>query len=71
MTKKINYEEAFDELQQIVQDIEEGDVTVDDLAAKVKRAAELIKVCRQKLSNTEEDVNNILRELESKNSSEQ
>jgi len=71
MTKKINYEEAFDELQQIVQDIEEGDVTVDDLAAKVKRAEELIKVCRQKLSNTEEDVNNILRELESKNSSEQ
>jgi exodeoxyribonuclease VII small subunit len=63
---KLKYEEAFEELQQIVSDIEEGDVTVDELSLKVKRAAELIKICREKLSSTEEDVNNILRELDDK-----
>jgi exodeoxyribonuclease VII small subunit len=30
----------------------------------VKRAAELIKICKQKLTSTEEDVNAILKELE-------
>ena len=41
-----------------------GEITVDELAIKVKRAAELIKVCKNKLTSTEEDVNLILKELE-------
>lgn len=61
---KLKYTEAFEELQQIVVDIEDGEITVDELSLKVKRAAELIKICKQKLSSTEEDVNVILRELE-------
>ncbi len=66
MAKKIKYEEAFEELKQIVEEIEDGEVNVDELSVKVKRAAELIKICREKLSHTEEDVNTILRELEEK-----
>jgi exodeoxyribonuclease VII small subunit len=58
------YTAAFEELQQIVRDMEDGEITVDELAIKVKRAAELIKVCKQKLVSTEEDVNQILKELE-------
>lgn len=60
----MTYTEAFDELQHIVSDMEDGEITVDDLAVKVKRAAELIKICKQKLTSTEEDVNAILKELE-------
>jgi len=37
---------------------------VDELSEKVKRAALLIKICKQKLTTTEEDVNKILKELE-------
>jgi exodeoxyribonuclease VII small subunit len=44
--------------------MEDGEITVDELAVKVKRAAELIKVCKNKLTSTEEDVNVILKELE-------
>ena len=44
--------------------MEDGEITVDQLAIKVKRAAELIKVCKNKLTSTEEDVNLILKELE-------
>ncbi|MCE2711662.1 MAG: exodeoxyribonuclease VII small subunit [Cryomorphaceae bacterium] len=58
------YTAAFEELQQIVRDMEDGEITVDELAVKVKLAAELIKLCKQKLVSTEEDVNQILKELE-------
>jgi exodeoxyribonuclease VII small subunit len=59
-----NYSEAFEELQAIVSEIEEGEISVDELSAKVKRAAQLIKICKTKLASTEEDVNKILQELE-------
>ena len=64
MEEKITYTEAFEELETIVKEIEEGEITVDELSAKVKRAALLIKICKTKLTTTEEDVNQILRELE-------
>jgi exodeoxyribonuclease VII small subunit len=64
MSKEIKYTEAFEELQQIVADIEDGEISVDELSVKVKRASELIKVCKKKLTSTEEDVNQILKELE-------
>lgn len=64
MAEKIKYEEAFEELKAIVLLIENGEVTVDELSRQVKRAAELIKICRAKLSATEEDVKSILKELE-------
>lgn len=65
MSETPNYTEAFAELQRIVSEIEEGQISVDELSEKVKRAALLIKICKQKLSSTEEDVNKILRELDS------
>lgn len=60
MATKLNYSKAFEELQQIVSDIEEGETGVDELAEKVKRAAELIRICKAKLTSTEEDVEKIL-----------
>ena len=64
MKNELLYNAAFDELQQIVRDMEAGEITVDELSVKVKRAAELIAICKNKLSSTEEDVNLILKELE-------
>ena len=65
MSDKNNYVASFHELQQIVSEIEQGEISVDELSEKVKRAAELIKICKSKLTSTEEDVNKILRELDS------
>ncbi len=64
MSKQPSYKEAYEELQEIVSDIEQGEISVDELSEKVKRATLLIKICKQKLNNTEEDVNKILKELE-------
>ncbi|WP_026899434.1 exodeoxyribonuclease VII small subunit [Daejeonella oryzae] len=65
MSDTPNYTEAFEELQTIVLEIEQGEISVDELSEKVKRAALLIKICKTKLSTTEEDVNKILKELDS------
>lgn len=64
MSDNPTYTEAFDELQNIVSEIEQGEISVDELSEKVKRAAFLIKICKQKLTSTEEDVDRILRELD-------
>ena len=64
MNDNPNYAEAFEELQHIVSEIEEGQISVDELSEKVKRAALLINICKAKLSSTEEDVNKILKDLD-------
>ena len=64
MSEEINYTEAFVELQGIVSEIEQGEISVDELSEKVKKAALLIKICKSKLATTEEDVDKILKELE-------
>ena len=63
MEKKISYTEAIQELEAIVTEIEEGEITIDTLSEKVKRASELIRICKEKLTATEEDVSKILGEI--------
>lgn len=64
MSEEMTYTAAFEELQEIVNEIEQGEISVDALSAKVKRASVLIKICKTKLTTTEEDVQKILKELE-------
>ena len=64
MNENPNYTEAFQELQEIVTEIEQGEISVDELSEKVKRASLLITICKSKLATTEEDVNKILKELD-------
>ena len=63
MENKITYTEAFDELQEIVNEMEDSKISVDDLDKKIKRAATLLKVCKDKLFKTEENVQKILDEI--------
>lgn len=63
MEKPLTYTEAIRELELIVNEIEQGEISIDTLSEKVKRAAELIKICREKLTSTEEDVGKILEDL--------
>ncbi len=63
MDEGYQYTEAFAELQTIVAEIERGDISIDELSQKVKRAATLIAVCKAKLTATEADVSAILATL--------
>ncbi len=58
-----SYTEGYNELTQIVRDIELGETSVDELALKVERAKFLVAYLRSKLQKTEEDVNQILKAL--------
>jgi exodeoxyribonuclease VII small subunit len=66
METTLTYQKAFEELQQITNDIESEEVSVDDLAVKVKRAAQLLELCNAKLKSTEEEVNKIIERISSK-----
>lgn len=59
----MTYEEAYNELQDIIQHMEHGSIGVDELSVKVKRAAELIAFCKKKLNDTELDVAEVLKQL--------
>ena len=62
--KKINYREAITEIEETIQAIENEELDVDQLSNKVKRVSELLKICKEKLHNTEKEVENILNEME-------
>lgn len=64
MNSQLSYTSAFEELQTIVEEIEDGEISIDELSNKVKRAALLIKICKGKLTETEADVNKILEDLD-------
>ncbi len=59
----MNYTQAIEELETIVQEIENAEISVDELSEKVKRASELIRFCRKTLNATETEVDNILKDL--------
>jgi exodeoxyribonuclease VII small subunit len=61
---KLTYTSAITELEAIVQDIESGEIDVDVLTAKVKRASELIKFCKDNLRNTQKEVEKTLVDIE-------
>jgi exodeoxyribonuclease VII small subunit len=66
MDNQLTYEAAYAELKKISDDIANESVSVDVLAAKVKRASELIIFCQTKLRTTEQEVNNIIKQMETK-----
>ena len=62
--KKITYSQAFREVEEILSRLNNEELDVDRLAAEVKRASELIALCRTKLRKAEEDIAGIIRREE-------
>lgn len=60
----IGYADALAELEEILDEIEGDAVDVDVLAARVKRAAELLRVCRQRITAARDEVGRIVADLE-------
>lgn len=65
-TEKVvtTYTQAKKELEEIVATIESGELDVDTLTDKVKRASELITFCKNKLTATDNELQKILDEIE-------
>ena len=56
----MKYEEAYHELQNIVRRMEGEELDIDQMAEAVKRAQALIKLCKDKLTKTDENIRKIL-----------
>lgn len=61
--ENMTYSQARKELEEIVRTIESGELDVDKLTEKVKRAAELISFCKEKLTKADEDLQRMLDEI--------
>jgi len=61
--KEFSFNEAVVEIEDILRNIESGDLDVDKLSIEVKRASELIKQCQKKLRSTEDEINSIFKDL--------
>ena len=59
-SEELTYKTAITELEEIVRDIESGEIDVDVLAEKVRRSKELIKFCRDRLKGTQDEVSKLL-----------
>ncbi|MCQ9205437.1 MAG: exodeoxyribonuclease VII small subunit [Omnitrophica bacterium] len=65
MAKKcIKYGDAIDELNNILAGLESERIDVDEVSLKVKKAVELIKICRDKIGKTELEVKRIVEEFD-------
>jgi exodeoxyribonuclease VII small subunit len=61
---EIGYGEALAELESILDEIEDDAVDVDLLATRVRRAAELLRVCRDRIASARIEVTQIVADLE-------
>lgn len=62
--KKLTYQDALQEIEEILKKIEGNELDIDELAEKVKRVSFLLKFCKDKLQKTNEEVEKILNEME-------
>ena len=58
----MKYEAAIAELQSIVNKMENDELDIDQMSEQLKRAQELIKLCKDKLTKTDEEIKKILSE---------
>ena len=61
--KEFSFNEAMSKIEEIIKNIETGDLDIDKLSSEVKIATELIRQCQKKLRNTEEEINSIFRDF--------
>jgi exodeoxyribonuclease VII small subunit len=58
----MKYEEAIKQLDEIVQKMENDEYDIDQLGEQMKKARELIKMCKDKLTKTDEEVQRMLKD---------
>ncbi len=64
--KKTSYKEAISEIEEILNSIENDEPDIDELAEKVKRVTFLLKLCKDKLYKTQNEVEKVLKDMETK-----
>ncbi len=59
MSDEQKYEQSFAQLQDIVRKMENDEYSIDEIAVQLKEAQRLIKLCKDKLTKTEAEIQKI------------
>jgi exodeoxyribonuclease VII small subunit len=62
--EQIGYAAALAELDDILRELDGDEVDVDVLGARVRRASELLRICRDRIANARFEVEQVVHELE-------
>ncbi len=60
--KDLKYEEAMATLEQIVARMENNELDLDTMSEELKKAQQLIKQCKDKLTKTDQEIRKLLNE---------
>ena len=60
MKEEMKYEEAMRQLEEIVRKMENNELDIDQLSEQLKTAQRLIKLCKDRLTKTDEEIKKIL-----------
>ena len=60
--KDLKYEEAMATLEQIVAHMENNELDLDTMSEELKKAKQLIKLCKDKLTKTDQEIRKLLNE---------
>ena len=58
--QEMTYEQAMSQLETLARQDEDGSLPIDQLAAKLKDAQQLLQFCQQKLTAAEQEVEKLL-----------
>ncbi len=67
MKKNFKYEEAVEQLEQIVRKMENDELDIDSLTDELRKAQELIKLCKEKLTSTDAEIKKMLEKDKTEN----
>lgn len=62
--KEISYNEAMSEVEKILEEIDSEKLDLDNLSEKVKRATELLNLCKEKLTKVDLEIEKLLEKME-------
>ena len=66
MTTKLNFEKSMKQLEEIVQELESGDLSLEKAIKKFEDGIRLSKLCSKQLDETEKKVTMLLRDQNGK-----
>ncbi len=58
--EEFKYEEAIKQLEDLVEKLENDELDIDSMSENLKKAQRLIKLCKDKLTKTDDEINKIL-----------
>ncbi len=59
VNKKISYQEAMNQINSILEKLNNEELDIDALSKEIKKATELITLCKQKLRTAQDEIDKL------------